>query len=121
MIKYIICFKDLFSSITIDSIQETYPKISIYNNIIVQLVEETNLKYGLDLKFTILEAAEVGLWARTFQVVDYHKDNQVSRQQMPSQHLEPPQQPPHKDTTTTTPRCCIGGSSHFAIGRYTSA
>ena len=37
-------FKDLFSNINIDSIQETYPKISIYNIIIMQYVEESNLK-----------------------------------------------------------------------------
>ena len=54
-------FKDLFSNVNIDSIQETYLKISICNNIIAQSVEETNLKYGLDLKFTILEALEVSL------------------------------------------------------------
>ena len=45
----------------IDSIQETYPKISVYNKIIMQYVEETNIKYGLNLKFTKLEASEVGL------------------------------------------------------------
>ena len=33
-------FKDLFNDININSIQETYPKISIYNNRIVQFVEE---------------------------------------------------------------------------------
>ena len=45
-----------------------------------------------DLKFTILEALEVGLWAKTLQIVGHHEDNQVSRQQLPSQHWEPPQQ-----------------------------
>ena len=49
-------FKDLFNNININSNQETYLKISIYNNTIVQFVEETNIKYGLDLKFTILKA-----------------------------------------------------------------
>ena len=57
-------FKDLFCHINIDSIQEIYLKISIYKNIIAQFVEETNCKYGLDLKFTILEAPEVVLWAK---------------------------------------------------------
>ena len=42
-------FKDLFSNINLDSIQETYPKISVYNKIIAQFVKETNLKYALDL------------------------------------------------------------------------
>ena len=55
-------FKDFFSNIIIDSIQETYPKINVYNKIIVQFVKETNPKYGLDLKFTKLEAPEVDLW-----------------------------------------------------------
>ena len=41
-------FKDLFSNVNLNSSQETYPKISIYNKIIMQYVEETNLKYGLD-------------------------------------------------------------------------
>ena len=89
-------YKDLFCNINIDSIQETCPKISIYNNIIMQYVEETNLKYRLDLKFAILEAPEKGLWAKTFQIVGHCEDNQVSRQHLPSQHLEPPQQSLHK-------------------------
>ena len=50
-------FKDLFSNINIDSIQETYPNISIYNSIIVQ--------------FVVLEASEVGLWAKTFQIAGH--------------------------------------------------
>ena len=33
-------FKDLFSNVNLDSIQETYPKINIYNKIIAQHVEE---------------------------------------------------------------------------------
>ena len=41
-------FKDLFSNINIDSIQEIYQEISIYNNNIAQFVGETNLKYRLD-------------------------------------------------------------------------
>ena len=36
-------FKDLFSNVNLNSIQETHPKISIYNKIIMQYVEETNL------------------------------------------------------------------------------
>ena len=45
-------FKDLFSNVNLNSIQETYPKISIYDKIIVQFVEETDLKVDLDLEFT---------------------------------------------------------------------
>ena len=40
----------------------------------MQFLEETNLKYSLDLKFIKLEASEVGLWAKTFQVADQNKD-----------------------------------------------
>ena len=67
-------FKDLFSNINLDSIQETYPKISVYNKMIAQFVKETNLKHGLDLKFTKLEALKVGLWVKTFQVADHDED-----------------------------------------------
>ena len=64
----------------------------------MQFVEETNLKYGLDLKFTKLEAPEVVLQAKTFQVVGGHsKDQQLPKQLVPPQHLEPPQQP-HQHT-----------------------
>ena len=45
-------FKDLFSNVNLDSIQETYAKISLYNKIIMHVVGETNLKYSLDLKVT---------------------------------------------------------------------
>ena len=41
-------FTDLFSNVNVDSIQETYPKISIYKKIMGQHVEETNIKYGLN-------------------------------------------------------------------------
>ena len=54
-------FKDLFTNINLDSIQETYPKSNVYNKIIMQFVEETHLKYSLDIKFTKLEAPEVCL------------------------------------------------------------
>ena len=40
----------------------------MYIIVILQYVNETNVKYGLSLKYTKLEAMEVGLWARTFQV-----------------------------------------------------
>ena len=67
-------FSDLFSNVNVDSIQETYPKISIYNKVMKQYVDETNIKYGLNLKFTKLKAPEVGLRAKTFQVVGHNKD-----------------------------------------------
>ena len=80
-------FKDLLRNRNLDSIQETYPKISIHSKIIVQFVEETNFKYGLDLKFTKLEAPEVGLLAKTFQ------DQQLPKQLVPPLQSEPLQQP----------------------------
>ena len=89
-------FKDLFSNVNIESIQETYLKSNIYNNTIAQFLEKTNLKYRLDLTFTMLEALEVGLLAKTFQIVGHHEDNHASGQQLPSQHLQPPQQALHK-------------------------
>ena len=64
----------------------------MYNKIIAQFVEETNLKYGLDLKFTKLEAPEVGLWAKAFQVADHNEDQQLPKQLALSQQSEPPQQ-----------------------------
>ena len=70
-------FKDLFSNVNLDSILKSHPKISVYNKIITQFVEETNFKYGLDLKFTKLESPEVGLWAKTFQVAGHNKDQQL--------------------------------------------
>ena len=45
-------FTDLFSNVNKDSIQETYPKISVYNKVIMQYVEVNNMKYSLNLKFT---------------------------------------------------------------------
>ena len=57
-------FKDLFSNVNLNSIQETYLKISLYNKIIMQYVEGTNLKYSLSLKCTKLEAPEVDLWTK---------------------------------------------------------
>ena len=73
-------FKDLCINVNVDSIFETYSKIGVYNKITVQFVDETNLKYSLDLKFTKLEAPEVGLWAKTFQVTGHNKDQQVPKQ-----------------------------------------
>ena len=39
-------FTDPFSNANIDSTQETYPKISVYNKVIMQYVEEINMKCG---------------------------------------------------------------------------
>ena len=79
-------FKDLFSNTNVDGIQETYTKISVYNRIIVQYMEETNIKYGFSFKFTKLEAPEIGLWAKTSQVASHNKDQQLPKEQQ----LEPP-------------------------------
>ena len=35
-VKIFYMFTDLFSNVNVDSIQETYPKISVYNKIIIQ-------------------------------------------------------------------------------------
>ena len=75
-------FTGLFSNINVDSIQETYPKINVYNKVILQYVKETNMKYGLNLKFTL----EVGLWARTFQVAGNEEGPQLPNKQQ----SEPP-------------------------------
>ena len=34
-------FTDIFSNVNVDSIQETYPKINVYNIVIAQYMEET--------------------------------------------------------------------------------
>ena len=51
------------------------------------------MKYGLNLKYTKLEALEVGLWARTFQVAGNEEGPQLPTRQQ----SEPPkaQQPQH--------------------------
>ena len=91
--KILDTFKDLFSNVNVNSIQETYLEISVYNKIIIQYMEETNIKYGLNLKLTKLEALEVGLLANTFQVAGHDE-----AQQPPKEHqLEPPKQhQPHQ-------------------------
>ena len=62
----------------------------------MQYVEETYIKYGLNLKFTTLEASEVGLWVKIFQVAGHDKDQQLPKQLATLQQLEPPQQPPQQ-------------------------
>ena len=76
-VKILDTFTELFSNINVDSIQETYPKINVCNKVISQYIKETNMKYGLNLKFTKLEALEVGLLARTFQVAGNEKGPQL--------------------------------------------
>ena len=90
--KILDTFKDILSNVNIDSIQERYPKISVYNKIIVQYMNETNIKYSLNLKFTTLEAPEVGFWAKTFQVADHNDDQQPPKEQQ----SEPPKPQPHQ-------------------------
>ena len=65
---------------------------------IAQFVKETNLKYGLYLKFTKLEVPEVDLWAKTFQVAGHNEDQQVPKQLVSLQQSESPQQLPHQHT-----------------------
>ena len=55
-------------------------------------MEETNTKYNLNLKFTKLEAPEVGLWPKTFQVAGHNEDQQLPKEQQ----SEPPIPQPHK-------------------------
>ena len=74
-------FTELFSNVNVDSIQETYPKINVYNKVIAQYMKETNVKYGLNLKFTKLEALEVGLQTRTFQVAGHEEGPQLPDEQ----------------------------------------
>ena len=92
-VKVFDTFTDLFSNVNVYSIQETYPKFSVYNKVITQYMEETNIKCGLILKFTNLEALEVSLWAKPFQVVGHNEDQQPPReQQLEPLKLQP--QPP---------------------------
>ena len=81
-------FTDLFSNIDVDSIRETYPKICVYNKVIAHYVEETNIKYGLNFKFTKLEALEVVLWAKSFQVAGHDEDQQPPEEEQ-SEPLKP--------------------------------
>ena len=93
-VKIFDTFTELFSNINVDNIQETYPKINVYNKVITQYTKETNVKYGLNLKFTKLEALEVGLWARTFQVTSHEEGPQLPGEQ----RSEPPKPQPPQHT-----------------------
>ena len=81
-------FKELFGHINIDSMKETLPKVSIYNDTIARFVEEINSKYGMALMFTHLEPCEVGPWAEMFQVA---KGNNKGPE--PSQPWQLPEEP----------------------------
>ena len=79
-------FKELFGNINTNSIKEALPKVSMYNNIIAMYVEEINLKYGIELSFTQLEATEVSYWVKTFQVAASGKDQPEPQQPLQLQH-----------------------------------
>ena len=83
-------FKELFGNINVDSIKEVLPKISVYDDIITRYVKEINLKYGITLSYTQLEATEIGQWAKTFQVATNYKSQ--PKQQQPQQQTQNPQQ-----------------------------
>ena len=97
--KILDTFKDLFSNVNVNRIQEIYPKISVYIKIIMQYVEETVINYSLNLKFTQLEAPEVGLWAKTFQVAGHNEDLQPPKEQQ-SEPFKP--QPHHQQAQKST-------------------
>ena len=56
----------------------------------MQYIDKTNIKYGLNLKFTKLEVLEVGLWAKTFQVAGHKEDQQLPQQLASLQQSESP-------------------------------
>ena len=85
-------FKELFNNINTDSIKEALPKVSVYITIIAKHVKEINLKYGIELSYTQLEATEIGHWAKSFQVATSGKvqPKQQQPQQLPK--LQHPQE-----------------------------
>ena len=64
-LKVLFVMTNLFSNINLDSIQETYPKIRMYNKIIAQFVEVTNLM------------------VKTFQVAGHDYEQQMPKQLAP--------------------------------------
>ena len=82
-------FKELFASINVDSLKETLPKVSIYNDTIAKFVGEINSRYGMALTFMHLEPYEVGHWVETFQVAKGNNDRLELAQ--PWQSPEEPQ------------------------------
>ena len=77
-------FKVLFGNINTDNIKEVLPKVTVYNNTKARHVKEVNLKYGIELSFTQLEATEVSHRAETLQVATSGKDQ--PKQQQPNNH-----------------------------------
>ena len=62
-------------------------------------MEETNIKYSVNLKFTKLEVPEVGLCTKTFPVAGHNEDQQLPKEQQleptkphPQSHQPPKQQ-----------------------------
>ena len=49
--KFYSTFKELSEDINIDSMKKALPKVSIYNNILIKLVDEINSKYVMALTF----------------------------------------------------------------------
>ena len=131
----------MFGNINTDSIKEALPKVSVYNNIIAKYVEEINLKHGIELSFTQLEASEVSTWAETFQVATTSKDKPDEQQPLqPSsfqqtqdtQHTQQPlqleqlqqtqQQSPTPEVITMPPQCQapLLGDQQAEINRLTN-
>ena len=101
-VKIFDIFTDHFSNVNVDSIQETYLKISVYNKVIGQYVEQTNLKYSFSLKFTKLEAPEVGLWEKIFQVAGHNEDQQLPEEQWSEQPIPQAHQPHQQEIQQIT-------------------
>ena len=58
----------------LDSIQDTYPEINVYHRVIMQYVDETNMKYGLNLTFTRLACPGGRSYGqKLFNVVGYEE------------------------------------------------
>ena len=102
-------FKELFVNSNTDSIKEALPKVSVYNNIIAKYVEEINLKYGIELCFTQLEATDISHWPETSQEATNGKDQPEPQQPLQPQHtlqpqqLSPPLQPEQPQQTEQQP------------------
>ena len=77
-------------------------------------MEETNIKYGLDLKFTKLEVPEVGLWANTFQMAGHTEDQQLPKEQKAEPPKPHPHQPSQEQTTSTTEHTTTGTTKSIA-------
>ena len=107
-------FKQLFQGISIDSMKEALPKVSIYNSIIAKFVEDISSKCGMSLTFTPLVSNEVGHWAKTFQMAS--GSNQAPSSPRPQQareecHRSGSQQTitewPHQQTSQPLPTIAV--------------